>query len=172
MNRPLLFLNNLKDPQSFHCAAHEVILCGRPGCGVSPCLTVARFLSLKQTLVLLPPCWGWGVGSVSFRDSPRAAESGPSAYPGVQSLPRAGLDLAEQSHHALTSLTEHILQPDSLHVPEPKHSHSSLLFPLPEIPFLNFHILLAKSILLAKPKVGTSTMFPAARSESILSVSM
>lgn len=144
MNRPLLFLNNFKDPQSFHCAAHEVILCGRPGCGVSPCLTVARFLSLKQTLVLLPPCWGWGVGSVSFRDSPRAAESGPSAYPGVQSLPRAGLDLAEQSHHALTSLTEHILQPDSLHVPEPKHSHSSLLFPLPEIPFLNFHILLGK----------------------------
>lgn len=137
MNRPLLFLNNWKDPQSFHCAAPEVILCGHPGCGVSPCLTVARFLSLKQSLVGV----GSGVsilqrfpmgGRIRSLSSPRRPE--PST--GWPRLSRTISSRTGFSHRTYTSarlLTHTWAQ-----------TFTSLLFPPPEIPFLNFHILLGK----------------------------
>lgn len=79
---------------------------------------------------------GWGRGQ-------HPSETPPGGRNQVLSLPLVSTDLAEQSYHALTS-PELTLQPGSFRIPEPMHSLFSLLFPLPEISFLNFHILFYK----------------------------
>lgn len=81
---------------------------------MSPRLTVARLLSLKQGWIVLPPCWGqrlglgaeFGVGGgVSILPRLRLAGGIKSYASGWYPQPSmGGLYLAEQSYHALTSL--------------------------------------------------------------------
>lgn len=80
---------------------------------MNTCLTIARFLSLKQVLFAVGRAGG---GAASFRDAPLTAEASPRSYASIQSLPEAGLDLAEQFRHT-AFLTDLISAPAELASP-------------------------------------------------------
>lgn len=123
-----------------HCLAHEVTLCAVPAEGANTGLAPAWSCGHSAG--------GWGGGAASFRDV-ACLTTGPS----IPSGPRAGLDLAEQRHHVLLSVTERISARLTSHypfcLPEPMQFFLPTRNALPGFS----HFYLTKPVLVAKPKL-------------------